>query len=240
MTAPTSPTSRGHVEAPPDSVTERRPPRIPSSARARRGSHRLPRGQALPRVTNSCGDPGVSVGLEDHEVLELRLFGGGSGMAGIRRLNDSVSRPVGRPWLRRKAKVAQPREARARLFFGIVSGFAFAAISVTAQAQIGTQTQTAPAPHFAASPTSGRAPLTVTFCASAGIGLNFGDGTLSQLGIAQSGECPADLTSSVRHTYTAPGTYQLRGFPCPGAHGAICGKVAEMAGTVKIIVTAGS
>lgn len=143
------------------------------------------------------------------------------------------------PWRLWKTKVTRPIEVNALVLFGAILGLAFAAMSGAAQAQIGTQTQTAPAPRFTASPTSGQAPLTVTFCASAGIGLNFGDGTLSQMGIAQNDECPEGLTSAVRHTYTAPGTYQLRGFPCPSAHAAICGKVAEMAGTVTIIVTAG-
>jgi hypothetical protein len=132
-----------------------------------------------------------------------------------------------------------PRAANLIAFLLFLAGLAFAATSQAVQAQILAQQPTPQAPQFTASPTSGQAPLTVTFCASAGIGLNFGDGTVSQMGIAQGDECPKGPTSVVRHTYTAPGTYQIRGFPCPGAHAATCGKVAEMAGTVTIIVTAG-
>jgi hypothetical protein len=96
-------------------------------------------------------------------------------------------------------------------------------------AESGTQ-----APHFTASPTSGQAPLTVTFCASAGIGVDFGDGTSSR-GIAPSGACPMGDVSFT-HIYTAAGTYQLRGFPCPSSHDTICGEVARQANTVTITV----
>jgi hypothetical protein len=91
-------------------------------------------------------------------------------------------------------------------------------------------------PHFTASPTSGRAPLTVTFCASAGVAINFGDGTSSAMGMAQSGDCPVGRTSHIKHTYTAAGTYQLRGAPCPGSQNTNCGEVAKQASAVKIIV----
>ena len=92
-------------------------------------------------------------------------------------------------------------------------------------------------PHFTASPTSGRAPLTVTFCASAGVAIDFGDGTSSAMGLAQSGDCPVGGTSHIKHIYTAAGTYQLRGAPCPGSQNTNCGEVAMQASAVKIIVT---
>ena len=44
---------------------------------------------------------------------------------------------------------------------------------------------------FIASPTFGKAPLTVTFCSIAGVGIDFGDGTSSGMDMAQSGDCPA-------------------------------------------------
>jgi hypothetical protein len=92
-------------------------------------------------------------------------------------------------------------------------------------------------PRFTASPIIGPAPLTVKFCASAGIGIDFGDGTTGGMGIARSGECTEGEPSYVTHTYVAAGTYQLRGFPCPSPHGAICGGVAQQAGEVRITVT---
>jgi hypothetical protein len=91
--------------------------------------------------------------------------------------------------------------------------------------------------YFAATPTTGRAPLTVMFCASAGTAIDFGDGTSSAMGMAQSGDCPAGGTSYVKHIYTAAGTYQLRGLPCPGSQNTNCGEVAKQASAVKIIVT---
>jgi hypothetical protein len=94
--------------------------------------------------------------------------------------------------------------------------------------------------QFTASPINGKAPLTVTFCSVAGIGIDFGDGTSSGMDMAQSGDCPAggSFTSMVRHTYTAAGSYQLRGFPCPSStHGNECGQVARQASAVKITVT---
>ena len=93
--------------------------------------------------------------------------------------------------------------------------------------------------HFTASPISGRAPLTVTFCASAGIDIDFGDGTSSGLGPPPKDACPAGENSYTTHTYTAAGIYRLRGFPCPSADSDICGRVAEQAGAVTITVTAG-
>jgi PKD repeat protein len=89
--------------------------------------------------------------------------------------------------------------------------------------------------HFTASPRSGPAPLTVTFCASAGITIDFGDGTCSGMGTPPSGACAAGDTY-VTHTYVAPGTYQLRGFPCPGVNAAACGSVAEQASAIHIVV----
>jgi len=86
---------------------------------------------------------------------------------------------------------------------------------------------------------TGRAPLTVAFCASAGIGIDFGDGVSSGMGIAQSGDCPEGVTSYTKHTYTAAGTYRLRGTPCPSStHGAVCGAVAQQASAITITVTA--
>jgi hypothetical protein len=90
---------------------------------------------------------------------------------------------------------------------------------------------------FSATPTSGRAPLTVRFCSSVGISIDFGDGTSGGMGEARAGDCPNDMASHTTHTYTAPGTYQLRGFPCPGVNAAACGQVAQLAGNVKITVT---
>jgi len=90
---------------------------------------------------------------------------------------------------------------------------------------------------FFATPTSGRAPLTVRFCASAGIVLDFGDGTSGGMADARSGECPPGALTTTVHTYATPGTYGLRGSPCPSPHGAVCGEVAQLAGSVKITVT---
>jgi hypothetical protein len=90
---------------------------------------------------------------------------------------------------------------------------------------------------FSAVPLSGPAPLTVTFCASAGIALDFGDGTGSAMDLAQS-ECPVGSTSHIRHTYGAPGTYHVRGLPCPGSQNTNCGEVAQQASAVMITVVA--
>jgi hypothetical protein len=89
---------------------------------------------------------------------------------------------------------------------------------------------------FDAIPTSGPAPLTVRFCASAGIGVDFGDGVSSGMG-PPSGACPRGGVS-VTHTYTAAGVYRLRGFPCPGSQNTNCGEVAQKAAAVVITVTA--
>src|SRR5437667_5400024 len=62
---------------------------------------------------------------------------------------------------------------------------------------------------FSAVPQSGPAPLAVKFCASAGVVIDFGDGTHSGMGAAAPGECPAGLNSYVSHTYTIPGEYRL-------------------------------
>jgi hypothetical protein len=117
----------------------------------------------------------------------------------------------------------------ARAILGLIAA---AAATVAVDAQLSGS----PAPHFAASPTSGRAPLTVTFCASAGITIDFGDGASSGMDKAPPGACPAGDGSYVTHTYTAAGTYQLRGFPCPSQHDAVCGGVAEQASAVAITV----
>jgi PKD domain len=92
--------------------------------------------------------------------------------------------------------------------------------------------------QFTASPTSGPAPLTVKFCASAGISIVFGDGTSSGMGSAQDGNCSAGLSWYTSHTYTAPGTYRLRGFPCPSSmFHTECGQAAAQANGVIITVT---
>jgi PKD repeat protein len=107
-----------------------------------------------------------------------------------------------------------------------------AATTIKAQsATTGEQT-----PYFSATPISGRVPLTVTFCASVGIALDFGDGASSAMGMTQRGECPAGLTSYLSHTYAAVGTYQLRGLPCPGSMYTTCGAVAQQASAVQITV----
>ena len=108
-----------------------------------------------------------------------------------------------------------------------ISGFGLAVILAIFAALVAPGPCGAQSERFTASPTSGPAPLTVTFCASAGIVINFGDGTSGSMGIAQSGECPAGSLSVVRHTYAAAGTYQLSGLPCPSStHGESCGEVA--------------
>jgi hypothetical protein len=94
------------------------------------------------------------------------------------------------------------------------------------------------AASFSATPTSGRAPLTVRFCASAGITIDFGDETSGGMVEATRGECPSGLTASTTHTYTSPGSYQLRGIPCPGVNAAACGAAAAQANAVKITVMA--
>jgi hypothetical protein len=96
---------------------------------------------------------------------------------------------------------------------------------------------TAQAAHFDASPTSGTAPLTVRFCASVGIAIDFGDGTSSAMGMPPSGTCPVGEVYST-HTYVAPGTFNLRGLPCPGSLNTNCGEVSQKASAVVITVTA--
>ena len=119
------------------------------------------------------------------------------------------------------------------------SGIIMAKISIIIATMMMAPAVRAQPPYFTASPTSGRAPLTVTFCASAGIAIDFGDGTSSAMGMAQSGDCLAGSTSYVKHIFTAAGTYQLRGFPCPSPHDSICGEVAQQASAVTIAVTPG-
>lgn len=92
--------------------------------------------------------------------------------------------------------------------------------------------------HFTAAPMSGPAPLTVKFCASAAIVIDFGDGTRSGMEGARGADCAAGLSAVVSHTYTAPGTYRLRGFPCPESmlHHE-CGDAAAAASKTTITVT---
>jgi PKD repeat protein len=125
-----------------------------------------------------------------------------------------------------------------------ISTFGLAVIATMMAMAVGdaqtpkTATPSSGVAYFTAAPTSGQAPLTVTFCAFAGIAIDFGDGTSSAMGMAQGGDCPAGASSMTKHTYVAAGSYQLNGFPCPSsAHGMICGEVAQQAGTVKITVT---
>jgi hypothetical protein len=94
----------------------------------------------------------------------------------------------------------------------------------------------AQSPFFSAAPTSGPAPLTVTLCASAGIVIDFGDGSRSGLGMPPNGVCPTAGSVFAKHTYTTPGTYQLRGFPCPSPHAEVCEEVAQQASKVSITV----
>lgn len=96
----------------------------------------------------------------------------------------------------------------------------------------------AQATQFFAVPTSGRLPLSVTFCASAGIAIDFGDGTSVGMGPAPAGACPAGLSTYALHTYAAPGAYHLRGSPCPSSvlHPG-CGEAAVQANEVTITVS---
>ncbi len=91
--------------------------------------------------------------------------------------------------------------------------------------------------YFSASPMSGKAPLIVEFCASAGIGIDFGDGTSGGMGIAPEGRCPRPGSVSTTHNYQNKGAYKLKGFPCPGVNAVQCGAVASQANTIIIEVT---
>ena len=119
--------------------------------------------------------------------------------------------------------------------FGFVAMPIIAAAGIVAAAHAQPTTDGKQAPYFTASPISGPAPLTVTFCSSAGIGVDFGDGTYS-MGPAPTGACQSGQ-SGFTHTYTQPGNYQLRGAPCPSPHDVVCGGTAEQASAVKITVT---
>jgi hypothetical protein len=99
------------------------------------------------------------------------------------------------------------------------------------------QPQPSDAPFFSATPVSGEAPLTVKFCASAGIGIDFGDGTSGGMGPAQTGDCSKPAAVYATHVYEKPGTYKLGGFPCPGVNAAQCGAVADQARTLTVTVT---
>lgn len=92
--------------------------------------------------------------------------------------------------------------------------------------------------QFSASPQSGPAPLTVSFCASAGIAIDFGDGASGAMRRTMPGDCPPGLSSFVSHIYKIPGIYRLRGMPCPSSvlHPE-CGQAAEQANAVTIRVT---
>ena len=91
--------------------------------------------------------------------------------------------------------------------------------------------------YFSASPMSGKRPLIVEFCASAGIGIDFGDGTSGGMGIAPEGTCPRPGSVFITHKYENTGAYKLKGFPCPGINALHCGAVASQANAVTIEVT---
>jgi hypothetical protein len=92
--------------------------------------------------------------------------------------------------------------------------------------------------RFTASPELGPAPLTVAFCAAAGIAIDFGDGTSSGMQMSSPGDCPPGLANYASHTYREPGAYRLRGVPCPSsALHPECGQAAEQANSVTITVT---
>jgi hypothetical protein len=84
---------------------------------------------------------------------------------------------------------------------------------------------------------SGKRPLIVEFCASAGIGIDFGDGTSGGMGIAPEGRCPRPGSVFITHKYESTGAYKLKGFPCPGFNAVHCGAVASQANAVTIEVT---
>jgi len=122
--------------------------------------------------------------------------------------------------------------ATSLVFRLIVGGMIVAAVAADTQ-----QARSEPA-SFIASPTSGPAPLTVKFCASAGISINFGDGAGSGMGASPRGACPSEAPMYATHVYAAPGSYRLLGSPCPSAGGDnVCGEVAQQASAVTIAVT---
>jgi|SRR5579872_2594979 len=91
--------------------------------------------------------------------------------------------------------------------------------------------------YFSASPKSGKGPLIVEFCASAGIGIDFGDGTTGGMEIAPEGTCPRPGSVFTTHKYENTGSYKLKGFPCPGINAIQCGAVAKQATAIIIEVT---
>jgi hypothetical protein len=136
-----------------------------------------------------------------------------------------------------------PRRGGAKIFSVSMSRLAMAGIAAVATI-VGGAASRAQSPgdvqsvHFTATPSSGSAPLTVKFCASAGISIDFGDGTGSGMRGASSGDCPSGLGWYTLHTYAAPGTYRLRGFPCPSSRlHPECGLSATAASQVTITVT---
>src|SRR3954468_6337833 len=111
-------------------------------------------------------------------------------------------------------------------------------LATASAAEQWAQVETTPVAYFGASPTSGKAPLVVTFCATAGIGVDFGDGTTAGLSQGPTGICRTGGLSAT-HTYAAAGIYRVKGFPCPGSHNTDCGEVANQASAVVITVLAG-
>jgi PKD repeat protein len=140
-------------------------------------------------------------------------------------LSDAAVRPV--------AVVTQTVGSHMKLRVFVLGG------TIVALGAYGVHSATSQAARFSASPTSGNVPLTVAFCADAGIVIEFGDGARSGMGEAPSGACPAGRASYVTHTYTIPGTYQLRATPCPPRGNAVCGEVAQAANAVTITATSG-
>jgi hypothetical protein len=67
--------------------------------------------------------------------------------------------------------------------------------TIVALGAYGVHSATSQAARFTASPTSGNVPLTVVFCADAGIVIEFGDGARGGMGEAPSGACPAGHAS---------------------------------------------
>ena len=106
--------------------------------------------------------------------------------------------------------------------FGMKTSVFILGGTIVAWGAYGVHFATSQAARFTASPTSGNVPLTVVFCAEAGIVIEFGDGARSGMGEAPSGACPAGQTAYVTHTYTTPGTYQLRAIPCPSRGDNVC------------------
>lgn len=89
--------------------------------------------------------------------------------------------------------------------FGIAGSLTRAAIAMVCGSGNGSTT-------FTATPTSGAAPLTVTFAAAKGsnrYAADFGDGQVKSMDSCPEGDC-SNFVPSIRHTFTAPGTYTAK------------------------------